>query len=171
MSCCYGNLWSNVWFYFEAFKNNRNDFFSVFHHQSHWFVMVSHSFFPIISLFNCSPPLFSIYATLPHSSLLSVFCFPLPSSAFQSSTRALSSSFHLNFILPPFLPSSAFVPAVLAYSAGSAPALPIMLAVEKEKEQKTGMREEWKPLVHAGKQNITFAPSERWKTRRTEREG
>lgn len=128
-------------------------------------------FFPIISLFNCSPPLFSIYASLPHSSLLSVFCFPLPSSAFQSFTRALSSSFHLNFILPPFLPSSAFVPAVLAYSAGSAPALPIMLAVEKEKEQKTGMREEWKHMVHAGRQKITFAPSERWMTRRTEREG
>lgn len=147
--------------FFQSFTTN----------QSHWFVMGSHSFFSHYLSFQLfSSSVFYKCITAPFITF-KCFLFPSPKLCipdFYSCSLFIFSPF---FILPPFLPSSAFVPAVLAYSAGSAPALPIMLAVEKEKEQKTGMREEWKPLVHAGKQKITFAPSERWRTRRTEREG
>lgn len=98
------------------------------------------SFFCDLSFRLFSSSVFYIYIT---ASLLSLFFFPFKLSAFLSSM--LSSSFHLSFTVPPFLPSSAFVPAVLAYSAGSAPAAPIILTEEKEKEQKKGMGEEWKP--------------------------
>lgn len=49
--------------------------------------------------------------------------------------------------------------------------MPIILTEEKEKEQKKGMGEEWKPLVRAGKQKLTFAPNERWRARRRKERG
>lgn len=97
----------------------------------------------LLSCFFC---LFSIFILLPHASL-SVF-LPTPSSPFQAVCfPVLPYRFLFLFLafihmpLPPCLllcSPSVFMLAVLAYSAGSTPAMPIILTDEKEREKEYG---------------------------------
>lgn len=99
-------------------------------------------------LYSCITSIFYIYISSPLITFRPLSLFPshlfLPSSklsAFLSSPLAFSSSFclypHLS-PLPASLSPSVFVLAVLAYSAGSSPAMPIILTEEKEKEKEKG---------------------------------
>lgn len=98
---------------------------------------------PYFRLFLSFPCVFYIYTATPRITFKSTSP-PFPTSKFPSflpSPLAFSSSFclypHLSLssCLLPCSPS-VFVLAVLAYSAGSTPAMPIILTEEKEKEKR-----------------------------------
>lgn len=93
--------------------------------KSPYFILCSLSSSPFMYLSFLS----SFYLWLPLSHHFSLHPFPLHCHPLLLSSLSL-----LYEHLSPFCSPCVFVPSVLAYSAGSAPAMPIILTEEKEKE-------------------------------------